>query len=153
MGRVTGAPPDAYELRPIGWVRSPLQDVALAPKQEHEGAPEAWIELDPAVAPAAAELAPGDRVLVLTWLHRADRAVLRVHPRGDPANPEAGVFSTRSPHRPNPVGVHVVHVTDVEGSRLRVDHLEAVDGTPVVDIKVADAGPGAGCRPAPAAGA
>ena len=121
-------------LRPIGRVRSPLTDAATAPKQGEEGAPAAWIELVPEVADAAAELAPGDRLLVLTWLHEADRAVLRVHPRGDPANPETGVFSTHSPHRPNPIGLHPVEVVEIDGVHVRVHPLEAIDGTPVVDV-------------------
>ena len=129
--------PTCYEARPIGRVRSTLTDVASAPKQGHEGAPDAWIEFVPDVAPALAELAPGDQVLVLTWLDRADRTVLRVHPRGDPANPETGVFLTRSPHRPNPIGLHPVRVTERDGLRVRVHPLEAVDGTPVLDVKSA----------------
>ena len=122
-------------LRPVGHVRSTLTDAASAPKQGDEGAPEAWLELAPEVAPAAAELAPGDRLLVLTWLHEADRAVMRVHPRDDPANPETGVFSTRSADRPNPVGLHPVTVLAVDGLRVRVGPLEAIDGTPIVDVK------------------
>ena len=121
--------PAAFAVRPVGRVRSPLTDVATAPKQGHEGAPDAWIEFEPDVAPALAELAPGDDVLVLTWLDQADRTVLRVHPRGDPANPETGVFLTRSPHRPNPIGVHPVRVAERDGLRVRVHELEAVDGT------------------------
>jgi tRNA-Thr(GGU) m(6)t(6)A37 methyltransferase TsaA len=125
----------SHELRPIGRVRSPLRDAASAPKQGDEGAPDAWIEFDPAVEPALADLEPGDELMVLTWLHEADRTVLRVHPRGDPANPETGVFSTRSPHRPNPIGLHPVRVAERDGLRLRVHDLEAIDGTPVVDVK------------------
>jgi tRNA-Thr(GGU) m(6)t(6)A37 methyltransferase TsaA len=134
--------PGPYELRPIGRVRSPLVDVAGAPKQGREGAPDAWIEFEPELAPALAELSAGDEVLVLTWLDRADRTVLRVHPRGDPANPEMGVFGTRSPHRPNPIGLHLVRIAERDGLRLRVHDLEAVDGTPVLDVKSADDGPG-----------
>ena len=129
--------PQRYELRPIGRVRSPLTDPARAPKQGEEGAPGAWIEFAPELAPALAELAPGDRVLLLTWLHRADRTVLRVHPRDDPDNPETGVFSTRSADRPNPIGLHPVRITERDGLRIRVDALEAVDGTPVLDVKPA----------------
>ena len=124
-----------YELRPIGRVRSPLTDAAGAPKQGHEGAPDAWIEFDAAVEPALAELRAGDVVLVLTWLHRADRSVLRVHPRDDPANPETGVFGTRSADRPNPIGLHPVRVAERDGLRIRVHDLEAIDGTPVLDVK------------------
>ena len=124
-----------WTLRPIGWVSSPLSDVDVAPKQGHEGAPEAWIDYDPALAVGFGDLAVGDEIVVLTWLHRARRDVLRVHPRGDVRNPETGVFSTRSPHRPNPVGLHPVTVTGLAPGRLRVRPLEAVDGTPVIDIK------------------
>lgn len=133
---------DGYEVRPVGWVRSTLVDPADAPKQGGEGAPDAWIEFEPEVAPALAELTAGDDVLVLTWLHRADRAVLRVHPRGDPANPETGVFATRSQDRPNPIGLHRVRIAERDGLRLRVHDLEAIDGTPVLDVKSADDGPG-----------
>ena len=129
------SPTDDLRLRPIGRVRSPLTSASDAAKQGDEGAPAAWLELDPALAAAAAELAPGDRLLVLTWLHEADRTVLRVHPRGDPANPETGVFSTRSPHRPNPIGLHPGEIIVVDGLRVTVAPLEAIDGTPVVDLK------------------
>ncbi len=122
-------------LRPVGRVESPLTDPAAAPKQGDEGAPEAWIVLDPAVAPAAADLRPGDELLVLTWLDRADRDVLAVHPRGDATRPRQGVFATRSPDRPNPIGLHRVRLLEVDGPRLRVAELEALDGTPVLDIK------------------
>lgn len=124
-------------LRPVGRVESPLTDRASAPKQADEGAPAAVLALDPAFADAARDLRPGDTVMVLTWLDRADRDVLTVHPRGDTARPETGVFSTRSPDRPNPVGLHEVRVTAVEadGTRVHVDALEALDGTPVVDVK------------------
>jgi tRNA-Thr(GGU) m(6)t(6)A37 methyltransferase TsaA len=125
----------SYELKPIGRVESPLTDLADAPKQGDEGAPDAWIVLDEAVLPAVDGLAVGDDLLVLTWLDRADRSVLRVHPRSDPARPEQGVFSTRSPARPNPIGLHRVTVLAVEGTRLHVRGLEAIDGTPVVDLK------------------
>lgn len=122
-------------LRPIGVVRSELHDRKKAPRQGAEGAPDAFIDLDPAYLPALLGVAPGDEVVVVTWLHQADRARLQVHPRGDPQNPIAGVFATRSPHRPNPLGLHRVTVRAVEGARLRVGPLEAVDGTPVVDLK------------------
>ncbi|HEX8804402.1 MAG TPA: tRNA (N6-threonylcarbamoyladenosine(37)-N6)-methyltransferase TrmO, partial [Acidimicrobiales bacterium] len=124
-----------YVLHPIGRVASPLADPAAAPKQGDEGAPDAWLELRPEVLPALRDIRPGTDVLVLTWLDRARRDVLVVHPRDDPANPETGVFSTRSADRPNPVGLHRVHVVAVDGTRLAVRDLEAVDGTPVVDIK------------------
>ena len=124
-------------LTPIGHVESPLTDPASAPKQGFEGSPDAWLVLEPGVLDGLDGLEAGDEVIVLTWLHLAERDVLRVHPRDDPANPERGVFSTRSQARPNPIGLHRVRVLSVEGARLRVSDLEAVDGTPVVDIKIA----------------
>jgi tRNA-Thr(GGU) m(6)t(6)A37 methyltransferase TsaA len=123
------------QLRPVATVRSPLTDLASAPKQAHEGAPEAWLEFDPAVHDALDGLAVGDEVIVLTWLDRADREVLRVHPRGDVCNPMRGVFSTRSPARPNPVGLHELRILEIDGLRVRVSALEALDGTPVIDVK------------------
>ena len=114
---------------------STLTDLAAAPKQGHEGAPEAWLEFEPDVLDGLADLRAGDRVIVLTWLDRARRDLLRVHPRDDPANPEQGVFSTRSADRPNPIGLHPVEIVAVEGLRVQVRGLEAVDGTPVVDVK------------------
>ena len=125
----------AIELRPIGRVSSRLSDIASAPRQGDEGAPEAWLVFEPEFADGMRSLVPGDAVLVLTWLERADRDVLSVHPRGERSNPEEGVFSTRSPHRPNPIGLHRVEVLAVEGTRLRVSDLDAIDGTPVVDVK------------------
>lgn len=122
-------------LTPIGTVQSPLTDPAAAPKQGREGGPEAWLVFEPRVLPALADLRAGDDVIVLTWLDRADRDVLRVHPRDDPANPLQGVFSTRSADRPNPIGLHRVQIVSIEGARLRVRDLEAVDGTPIVDVK------------------
>jgi tRNA-Thr(GGU) m(6)t(6)A37 methyltransferase TsaA len=119
-------------LRVIGRVESPLADPGQAPKQADEGAPAAWLVLDETVAPA---LAAGARVVVLTWLHRARRDVLAVHPRGDPARPLAGVFCTRSQDRPNPIGLHPTTVTAINGTRVGVAQLEAVNGTPVLDIK------------------
>jgi tRNA-Thr(GGU) m(6)t(6)A37 methyltransferase TsaA len=127
--------PSRYELRAIGRVESPLVDLAAAPKQGDEGAPEAAIVFDPDVAEAAKDLRVGDEVIVLTWLHLARRDVLSVHPRGDERTPLRGVFSTRSPDRPNPIGLHTVQVVGIEGSRLRVRDLEVVDGTPVIDVK------------------
>jgi tRNA-Thr(GGU) m(6)t(6)A37 methyltransferase TsaA len=124
-----------YSLTPIGRVESPLRDPAEAPKQGFEGAPDAWIVFDPHVLEALDGIRPGDRVIVLTWLDRARRDTLRVHPRDDIRNPMRGVFSTRSADRPNPVGLHEVEVLSIEGARLQVRHLEAVDGTPVVDLK------------------
>lgn len=129
-------PDPDLELRPIGVVRSPLEGIADAPLQGSEGAPAAVIEIFPAFADAAAGLAAGDQVELLTWLHLGRRDVLQVHPRGDRRRPLAGVFATRSPDRPNPIGLHRVRIVAVESAtRLRVDPLEAVDGTPVVDIK------------------
>jgi tRNA-Thr(GGU) m(6)t(6)A37 methyltransferase TsaA len=124
-----------FELRPIGRVESPLIDPADAPMQGIEGAPDAWLVLDEHVADAGRDLRPGDDVFVLTWLDRGRRDVLRVHPRGDPSSPERGVFSTRSPDRPNPIGLHRVEIVEVDGTRIRVRSLEAVDGTPVLDVK------------------
>ena len=124
-----------YEVRPIGRVESPLADPATAPKQGHEGAPEAVLVFEEDVLVGLADLRPGDRVLVLTWLHLADRTQLQVHPRDDPSAPLTGVFSTRSADRPNPVGLHPVEVLAVDGPRVRVGGLEAVDGTPVIDLK------------------
>ena len=122
-------------LRRIATVESPLTDAASAPKQGDEGAPDAWLVFEPEVLEALAGIEPGDEVLVLTWLDRADREVLRVHPRGDESRPPQGVFSTRSPHRPNPIGLHRVKVVSIDGSRVLVRNLEALDGTPVVDVK------------------
>ena len=119
----------------IGRVESPLTDVASAPKQGHEGAPEAWLVFEPDMVEGLRDLGPGDRVIVLTWLHRARRDVLRVHPRDDLAAPEQGVFSTRSADRPNPIGLHPVEIVSVDGLRFRVRNLEAVDGTPIIDVK------------------
>jgi tRNA-Thr(GGU) m(6)t(6)A37 methyltransferase TsaA len=130
-----GVPNHPYVIEPIGVVESPLSDPALAPKQGVEGSPEAWLVFDARVRAGLADIVPGDRLVVLTWLHRADRTVLRVHPRDDLRQPERGVFATRSADRPNPVGLHVVRVVAVDGLRLRVRDLEAVDGTPVVDLK------------------
>ena len=126
---------ERYLLEPIGVVRSRLTEPAEAPRQGAEGAPEAWVEIDPAYADALAGLAAGDDVVLLTWLHLGRRDVLRVHPRDDVRRPLTGVFATRSQDRPNPIGLHRVRVLEVEGARLRVTPLEAVDGTPVVDIK------------------
>ena len=126
---------DEYVLRPIGVVESPLRDPSEAPRQGDEGAPDAWLVFEAAVREGLRDLRPGAEVLLLTWLDRADRDVLTVHPRGDVARPESGVFSTRSPHRPNPVGLHRVQIVAVDGLRMRVRDLEALDGTPIIDIK------------------
>ena len=124
-----------YELWPIGRVESPLVDREAAPKQGDEGSPDAWLVFDDTVAEGLRDLLPGSEVIVLTWLDRSSRSVLRVHPRSDPANPEQGVFSTRSPDRPNPIGLHRVTILSVDGTRLRVRNLEALDGTPILDVK------------------
>ncbi len=126
---------EEFTLRAIGHVASSLRDRDGAPKQPDEGAPEAWLVLDPGLVDACADLAAGDELVVVTWLHEAARDVLVVHPRSDPARAPTGVFSTRSPARPNPLGLHTVRVLEVDGPRVRVDALEAVDGTPVVDLK------------------
>jgi tRNA-Thr(GGU) m(6)t(6)A37 methyltransferase TsaA len=122
-------------ITPVGTVQSPLTDVAAAPNQGDEGAPDAGLVFAPAVRDALDGIRAGDEILVLTWLDRARRDVLRVHPRGDLSRPEQGVFATRSPDRPNPIGVHRVRVLAVDGLRVHVSDLEAVDGTPVVDVK------------------
>jgi tRNA-Thr(GGU) m(6)t(6)A37 methyltransferase TsaA len=132
---VAGVSQARYEAVPIGFVESPLTDGAAAPKQGDEGAPDAWLVFEPEVLDALADIQPGDRVIVLTWLDRADRSVLRVHPRDDASNPLRGVFSTRSADRPNPIGLHPVEVLAVEGERLHVRNLEALAGTPILDVK------------------
>jgi tRNA-Thr(GGU) m(6)t(6)A37 methyltransferase TsaA len=129
-----------YEIRPIGHVESPLIDCESAPKQGSEGAPDAWLVFDTDLADGIRDLAVGADVFVLTWLHRAQRDVLAVHPRDDPRNPETGVFSTRSEDRPNPIGLHRVHIAAIDGPRVLVRDLEAFDGTPIVDVKPVLAG-------------
>ena len=122
-------------LRPIGIIRSVLKSRADCPRQGPEGAPAAWLELKNRYADALDGLAVGDRVVVLTWLHQARRWVQRVHPRGNVRARLTGVFATRSPDRPNPIGLHEVTITEIDGNRLRLEPLEVVDRTPVVDIK------------------
>ena len=124
-----------FELRPIGRVESTLTVLEAAPRQADEGAPSASLVFEEQVRDGLANLRPGDQLIVLTWLDRAHRDLLVVHPRGDPSRPREGVFSTRSPHRPNPIGLHRVQVLAVEGLRVQVDHLEALNGTPIVDVK------------------
>lgn len=124
-----------YALKPIGVIRSELTDLAIAPRQGDEGSYEAWLELTPQVAPGLVGIRAGDKVIVLTWLHRAQRDVLQVHPRGKLETPLTGVFATRSSDRPNPIGLHQVSVLQVSGHSLRVAPIEAIDGTPIVDIK------------------
>jgi tRNA-Thr(GGU) m(6)t(6)A37 methyltransferase TsaA len=132
-GRVE--PANSYEVKVIGSVESSLTDPASAPRQPDEGAPEAWLVFEPSVREALEGLQPGDKAIALTWLHRADRDLLRVHPRGDESRPQQGVFSTRSPHRPNPIGLHSVEIVSIAGVRVRVRNLEAIDGTPIIDLK------------------
>ena len=124
-----------FEIRSLGHVESSLIDPGDAPRQADEGAPEAWLVFDDDVLEAARNLSVGDEILVFTWLHLADRNVLSVHPRGDVSRSQEGVFTTRSPHRPNPIGLHKVEIVAVDGLRVRVRHLEAVNGTPIVDVK------------------
>ncbi len=129
-------PTDLYQLRPIGSVRSTLKHRDDCPHQGYDGAPAAWVELNPAFADGLAGLTRGCEVILLTWLHEARRDVLKVHPRGQTAEPPRGVFLTRSPDRPNPIGLHRVEVLEVEApTRIRVRPLEVLDGTPVIDIK------------------
>jgi tRNA-Thr(GGU) m(6)t(6)A37 methyltransferase TsaA len=122
-------------LRPVGVIRSELKDPREAPRQGSEGAPDAWLEIHSWAVEALRGLAAGDEVIVITWFDRARRDVLEVHPRSDPRNPLTGVFATRSPDRPNPLGLHPVVIRSIDGNRLRIGPIEAVDGTPVVDIK------------------
>ena len=125
----------SFVLRAIGRVESALTDLGSAPRQADEGAPSAWLVFDSDVQEGLRSLEVGQEIMLLTWLDRASRDVLRVHPRGDTSRPQEGVFSTRSPHRPNPIGLHRVEITAIEGSRLQVRHLEALDGTPIIDVK------------------
>jgi len=126
---------ERLDVLPIGVVESPLTDPATAPKQGNEGAPDSWLLFEPEVIEGLEGIRPGDQVIVLTWLHRARRDVLRVHPRDDLSNPMQGVFNTRSADRPNPIGLHEVEVASVDGRRMRVRNLEAVDGTPILDVR------------------
>jgi len=123
------------QLRPVGVIRSRLKERSKAPKQGSEGAPDAWIEVRPFAAQALEGLAVGDAIIVLTWLHRAHREVLKVHPRSDPNRRLTGVFATRSPDRPNPIGLHQTTVRKISKKRLRIGPMEAINGTPVIDIK------------------
>jgi tRNA-Thr(GGU) m(6)t(6)A37 methyltransferase TsaA len=124
-----------FTIRPIGHIESPLLSTADAPCQGDEGAPDAYLILDPKIEAALDGIAAGDEIIVLTWLHEADRSILRVHPRDDLSRDEQGVFNTRSSSRPNPIGLHRVRVLGVDGVRVHVSSLEAIDGTPIVDIK------------------
>jgi tRNA-Thr(GGU) m(6)t(6)A37 methyltransferase TsaA len=123
------------QLRPIGVIRSSLKERSKAPKQGSEGAPDAWLEVRSFAVQALDGLAGGDEIMVLTWLHQAQREVLNVHPRSDPSRRLTGVFATRSPDRPNPIGLHQVTVRKISKNRLRIGPIEAIDGTPVIDIK------------------
>ena len=134
--------PDSYEIRPVGHVESPLLDREVAPRQGDEGAPDAWLVFEPSVREALRDLEVDTDVIVLTWLDRADRDVFAVRPRGDASRPLTGVFSTRSPDRPNPIGLHRVTIAAIEGIRVQVRNLEALDGTPIVDIKPVLGDPG-----------
>jgi tRNA-Thr(GGU) m(6)t(6)A37 methyltransferase TsaA len=125
----------AYSITPIGWLHSPLKKLEAAPRQGDEGAPDAWIEVSASVAEGLEGIAVGDELLVITWLHHAQRDILKVHPRNDESVPLSGVFATRSPDRPNPLGLHQVKVRAIVGTSLHVGPIEAIDGTPVVDIK------------------
>ena len=125
----------SFELKEIGRVSSPLTDLASAPCQADEGAPEAWLVFEPKMLEGLRSLRTGDEVILITWLDRARRDVLSVHPRGDISRAKEGVFSTRSPHRPNPIGLHPVEITAIDGRRVRVRNLEVLDGTPIIDVK------------------
>jgi tRNA-Thr(GGU) m(6)t(6)A37 methyltransferase TsaA len=123
------------QIRPIGEIRSTLTNRSKAPKQGSEGAPDAWLEIKAFAAPALQGLQPGDEIIVMTWFHQSRRDVLKVHPRSDPNRALTGVFATRSPDRPNPIGLHPVTIRKIVGTRLRIGPIEAIDGTPVIDIK------------------
>ena len=131
----TPSPQDEHTVVSIGVVRSPLTCPEDAPRQGDEGAPDAWLEMAASVVPGLSGLSAGDELIILTWLHRADRGTLEVHPRGNLDRPLTGVFATRSPDRPNPIGLHRVNLIDIQENRLHVAPLEAIDGTPILDIK------------------
>jgi tRNA-Thr(GGU) m(6)t(6)A37 methyltransferase TsaA len=124
-----------FYLRPIGVIRSILKKRSEAPKQGSEGAPDAWIEIEPWASQGLDRMKVGDKLWVITWFHQGHRDVLKVHPRSDPKRALTGVFATRSPDRPNPLGLHPVTVLEISGNRFRVEPIEAIDGTPVVDLK------------------
>jgi len=125
----------SYEIKPIGVIRSELASREAAPRQGNEGAPDAWVEVNSAVAEGLEGIAVDSEIILITWFHKAHRDISKLHPRGDKSNPITGVFSTRSPDRPNPLGLHRVTVLEITGNRLKVRPIEAIDGTPVVDIK------------------
>jgi tRNA-Thr(GGU) m(6)t(6)A37 methyltransferase TsaA len=126
---------ETFSLQPIGVIQSEIKNRKNAPRSSNEGAPNAFLEIEPAYADGLHRMRAGDEIIVITWLHRAHRDVLKVHPRGNKSNPLTGVFSTRSPDRPNPLGLHRVKVLDIQAGRLHIGPIEAIDGTPVVDIK------------------
>jgi tRNA-Thr(GGU) m(6)t(6)A37 methyltransferase TsaA len=126
---------EEFQVRPVGYIRSTLRALHEAPRQGSEGAPDAWLEVASDMSRALCGIATGDDVIVITWLHHANRDVLEVHPRDDPRNPLTGVFATRSQDRPNPLGLHRVTVREMWGTRLRIGPIEAIGGTPVLDIK------------------
>jgi tRNA-Thr(GGU) m(6)t(6)A37 methyltransferase TsaA len=128
-------PETEYSLHPVGFIHSPLKHREEAPRQGGEGAPDAWLEVNPMLAGGLDGIAVGDEIIVITWFHQAHRDILKLHPRGDKTMPLTGVFATRSPDRPNPLGLHRVTVLQIDGPRLKVGPIEAIDGTPVVDIK------------------
>ena len=124
-----------YSLAPIGFLRSSLKDRGAAPNQGREGAPDAWLEVNAMVAEGLDGIEVGDELIVITWLHQAQRDILKTHPRNDQTRPLTGVFATRSPDRPNPLGLHRVMVREIARTSLKVGPIEAIDGTPVVDLK------------------
>ena len=124
-----------YSLYPIGFLRSPLRERGAAPNQGREGALDAWLDVDAAVAEGLERIEVGDELIVITWLHQAERGMLKTHPQNDLTRPLTGVFATRSPDRPNPLGLHRVTVREIAGNSVKVGPIEAIDGTPVVDIK------------------
>jgi tRNA-Thr(GGU) m(6)t(6)A37 methyltransferase TsaA len=126
---------ETYLLEPIGWIRSELKNTKDAPRFYTEGAPNARLELDARLCDAMDGIKVGDDIVIITWLHLANRETLKVHPRGDRSRPKRGVFSTRSPHRPNPIGLHRARVLAIERNLVSIGPIEAIDGTPVVDIK------------------
>jgi tRNA-Thr(GGU) m(6)t(6)A37 methyltransferase TsaA len=128
-------PAAKFRLRPIGIIRSTVTDRSNAAKQGSEGAPDVWLELKKFAVPCLDGLMAGHEVIVMTWLHKARRNTMKVHPRSDPHRRLMGVFATRSPDRPNPLGLHQVNILEIDGSRVRIGPMEAIDGTPVVDIK------------------
>jgi tRNA-Thr(GGU) m(6)t(6)A37 methyltransferase TsaA len=125
----------SYKIKPIGVIRSELTSREVAPHQGYEGAPEAWLEMNPTIVEGLEGIAAGNEIVLITWFHKAHRDILKLHPRRDKNMPLTGVFATRSPDRPNPLGLHRVKVLEIAGNRLKVGPLEAIDGTPIVDIK------------------